>query len=79
MSAKKIGDHVAKELAKHFELDEESNPTEKLLLGCVYQKVIRNIMEQAKVYARSEGLNVIEPRHIEAAKETWMQDIEEKR
>ncbi|CUS21827.1 LAQU0S04e01706g1_1 [Lachancea quebecensis] len=79
MSADKISNHVVKELAKQFQLEEEPGLAEKLLLGCGYQKIIRNIMEQAKDYAKSEGLSVIEPKHIEAAKDAWMQETEEKR
>lgn len=75
MSADKINKHAVNEVRKNLELEDEPSAPDVLLLGCGLQHFIRKVVREAAEIARREGSNVIQPLHIEAAKDSLMQDV----
>lgn len=74
MSSQYVSKYLSSELEKHTDSLTELNEAESLLLTCGYQRFLRLVIEEAKIYARRDGSKSIMPRHIKSARDALIQD-----
>lgn len=68
-----VEEHVVNELRKCSSKEEEPNEAEGMLLSCLYQELLRKVLQIAKSQASSDGSREVQPYHIESALEIVME------
>ncbi|AQZ10005.1 WIP1 (YDR374W-A) [Zygosaccharomyces parabailii] len=63
------GQYLIEEWRKCCEHVEEPNDSEKLILSCGFQELLRKLVLEAQNNARRDGFSEVKPGHLEAALE----------
>lgn len=70
-----VGDYVMSQLKKLVTKIEDPKSSEKILLSCMYQELIVQLIEEAKQYAQRDNTTTISPLHIKEAYETLFSNL----